>query len=525
MPLDPLSLVGLVVALPVLLEKTVSCFDNFIKKADLFKDAEIQILLQELRLRGQLTALRVEIDVLRQQPPALQESLFAFEILDIHKKTLLVTDYLQRIDHLGRTVFVLKWLKKILSLVEDLDRSRHSLVTKLHLLSLRDNSNFPEQWDRADTKEGSQAIRTVGLLRDAIMRRRNTTTQGFASAKMQLGDGYIATRNRLRGSDVWVGEAAPIANSQDNPANKFFIIDICPYTSEGDMQQATRVMNVVNTFYGSLSDRSFMSRTGIAQCQGFVQNTAGKNFELIFDIPPGIKPPRSLRDLLTDPINAQGARHPINDRIRLATMLARSLLFVHAYDYVHKDIRPENILVLEPVSDEGRKSSYPYTIGQPLLVGFGQLRTNSESSKLEGDGICEREIYRHHSRQGTQGLARYSVLHDVYSLGAVLLEIALWTSFLVPSSEDNNHFSLNKEQFKWMAKNEHGLHTYQKRFLHLARTQVALYVGKKYADVVVKCLECVEEGFGDKDLQLRDGIEIGSEYIDNILAALGDISI
>jgi hypothetical protein len=42
---------------------------------------------------------------------------------------------------------------------------------------------------------------------------------------------------------------------------------------------------------------------------------------------------------------------------------------------------------------------------------------------------------RHPSRQGTHPEMNYQIQHNIYSLGMVLLEIGLWTSFVVSDPE------------------------------------------------------------------------------------------
>jgi hypothetical protein len=60
----------------------------------------------------------------------------------------------------------------------------------------------------------------------------------------------------------------------------------------------------------------------------------------------------------------------------------------------------------------------------PFVVGFEFSREESDRSTTEQDDKLERNIYRHPDRQGPPE-ARFNMLHDIYSLGVVLLEIGL----------------------------------------------------------------------------------------------------
>ncbi|RPB17946.1 hypothetical protein L211DRAFT_893291 [Terfezia boudieri ATCC MYA-4762] len=122
--------------------------------------------------------------------------------------------------------------------------------------------------------------------------------------------------------------------------------------------------------------------------------------------------------------------HSINKRLRLASQLAQ-VLYVHTARLVHKNIRPETILIMEPPANADKKTRYPYTIEYPVLFGFSRVREIEVESEFIGDHDWEKNIYRHPQRQGLHPEDKYNILYDVYSLGVCLLEISLWTSFVI----------------------------------------------------------------------------------------------
>jgi hypothetical protein len=81
---------------------------------------------------------------------------------------------------------------------------------------------------------------------------------------------------------------------------------------------------------------------GLLRCHGVIQVPDKNQFDFVFGIPPAVQNPRSLRDHLL-----VGTPHALDERIRLAKQLVRSVMFVHTAGFVHKNIRPETIIIFE----------------------------------------------------------------------------------------------------------------------------------------------------------------------------------
>lgn len=141
--------------------------------------------------------------------------------------------------------------------------------------------------------------------------------------------------------------------------------------------------------------------------------------------------------------------------------------------------------------------------------------------------------------------------HDIYSLGVVLLEIGLWTSYamsepdttsilplpvLDPTKSDSERLPLGKA-----AKLKSHLES-------LARSELPSRMGKQYTDIVLFCLQCLDQniqsdgdsrdekdgsgsgfGFGvggeDEDIVDEDGVVIGVRYIENVLQKMLEITV
>lgn len=259
-----------------------------------------------------------------------------------------------------------------------------------------------------------------------------------------------------------------------------------------------------NNVYGMVrmlksADSRLMS---ILKCSGVypVANEAEPRFELQYSIPAGFDYPRSLRDLLTD--RTMEAIHPLNHRFRLANQLASSILYMHGGEFVHKAIKPENILVMVP-AQAGPREQFPYVLGWPFLVGFDRCRPASMLSGRYGEGRLEDCLYQHVSRWGVVAEEAFSMSHDIYSLGVVLLEIGLWQPLVEWSIESERYifadFLLDVinpgvSGDSRITKADRRSAMIMKRLLEVAKVELPPRMGEIYAGVVVACLEVLDGG-------------------------------
>jgi hypothetical protein len=101
-------------------------------------------------------------------------------------------------------------------------------------------------------------------------------------------------------------------------------------------------------------------------------------FKFIFTVPKIFSEPRSLRALLVSAIP-----YPLSERLALAQKLTRSIFFIHTVQFVHKNIRPETVIVFR----EGNSD-----IGAPFLAGFENFRLEDGQTYKVGDDFWERNL-------------------------------------------------------------------------------------------------------------------------------------
>jgi hypothetical protein len=124
---------------------------------------------------------------------------------------------------------------------------------------------------------------------------------------------------------------------------------------------------------------------GLLQCCGLIKtksNTSDPNIGLsisfLFALPSPLHSPKSLRSILINQTKCS-----LNERFNLAKRLANAVSFVHTAGFVHKNIRPETIVLL--ADDES-------TLGLAFLVGFSMFRQAKGVSLLVGDDLVEKNI-------------------------------------------------------------------------------------------------------------------------------------
>jgi hypothetical protein len=112
---------------------------------------------------------------------------------------------------------------------------------------------------------------------------------------------------------------------------------------------------------------------------------------------------------------------------------------------------------------------------QPWVLGFEFSRPDADCSATSRDYFCkEQEIYKHPERQGLYH-KRFTKLHDIYALGIVLLEIGIWETALKMGGDGIGDARNPLKVQKW--------------YIKQAERRLETRMGKKYKDVVLKCLK------------------------------------
>ena len=164
---------------------------------------------------------------------------------------------------------------------------------------------------------------------------------------------------------------------------------------------------------------------------------------------------------------APGNAWPLESRFAVAQSLARSIAKLHIDGWIHKSIRSHAVVFFKNRTDSN------LLVNSPYLVDFEYSRPESGSTVRLHLSDPERNLYRHPDLQDVDPSSS-SMVHDIYSLGVVLLEIALWQTV-------GDIYKRTKKEL-----NASGL---QKLYLDGTRKKVGHTMGSSYQSVVLACLD------------------------------------
>lgn len=238
----------------------------------------------------------------------------------------------------------------------------------------------------------------------------------------------------------------------------------------GRMEQTIRLGALV----GLLNRHGLFRRFDTLPCRGLVNDVGNSRMGIVFSTAESAS--GTMKTLL-DTIRDASTPPPLGWRFALACQLATALHHLHSVQWLHKSIRPDNIVSFPPMtsprdglsrltsekrlsinkppeslSDVTEKlgvgdgvipelTEAPPTLPPFYLVGWDLSRPNhpselSETLSVSTSGYQSKrdtiKMYSHpltHERAlgGTSKMRqRYRAEYDIYSMGLVLLEIGLW---------------------------------------------------------------------------------------------------
>jgi hypothetical protein len=148
-------------------------------------------------------------------------------------------------------------------------------------------------------------------------------------------------------------------------------------------------------------------------CLGYIEDSREHRFGIVLRSWSG-RPQSLLSRLETSDIGISG-------RCMIARQIAASLLYLHAVNWLHKGLRSAGILLGEDKSSPGTDE------GRVLMSGFGFSRPSDNSFTSSGPPHDSKwSVYCHPAYLDTDRKSGYRKSYDIYSLGIILIEIALW---------------------------------------------------------------------------------------------------
>lgn len=318
------------------------------------------------------------------------------------------------------------------------------------------------------------------------------------------------------------------------PSNvELFVLETKPYEqhTKDSVKKDLRVL--AQKLSGS------QARSGILPIVGFRDEFDGQAgaFQLVFHVqdPQYAKSLVTLKALYSEELPMPS----LNYRVELCHQLSESILQIQTIDLVHKNVRPENIILSR---DGALLSAMARPKEHLFLKGWQYARhvdPNNSRTYLRPETTVPRRIYQHPERQLLpQSEARYCMGHDVYSLGVCMLEILTWTPLLVEPEEgleiDRPALSLSPsyiqayKQLGHASQDEDDVQVLtkfptkiQETLIEMAKTLVPAAAGLKMSGMIVRCLKCLDDD-GEEDYYIetkdRDKKAVSMHFVDGVLA-------
>ena len=200
-------------------------------------------------------------------------------------------------------------------------------------------------------------------------------------------------------------------------------------------ERYTAQMKCLAVFLLSLSDKSFRS----LPCLGYYPLEAQGMHGIMYSLPEGGDwDLRSLKGLIaTQPLVS------LKRRLEIMREIADTVLQLHTAGWLHKSLRPENIIFIAPRGSDDKffLNSGPYIIGYE----YSRSDTNDSAALFTElpDTDLETDLYRHPQARGANRQT-FQKRFDMYAMACIFTELLMWkplvdifSSYITPGLGDN----------------------------------------------------------------------------------------
>ena len=264
----------------------------------------------------------------------------------------------------------------------------------------------------------------------------------------------------------------------------------------------------VASLLAEMEDKSFHC----LRCVGYSKGPLNR-YAYLFEPPAdaNLASMKSLEEVLNEARDRR-QRIGLNKRLAIGLALAEAVLQLHTAGWLHKDIRPDNVLLFDNITEKD--------VQLVFLAGYQVARADNPLEATEDPLSREfSELYRHPAYLDQQR-PEYHKGFDLYSLGCVLVELALWEywpAILWRHSQDRQaqkprSYKLDIQQ---LARNKSTL--VEEKAMLLSQTsqttnalmaEIEFHGGSAYKSIVSECLAGeYNQSWEDTD-SLDDGLVV-----------------
>lgn len=223
---------------------------------------------------------------------------------------------------------------------------------------------------------------------------------------------------------------------------------------------------------------------------GYAWNPTQLQYAFLFNYPAdaGDCEPQSLHGFILSSKHEPQFKFELKQRFHVAQRVARAIGAFHSDGWLHKSIRAHAVKFFF------HKDGKTCDLTNPYLTDFEFSRPVAGVTRLAARAAdIEHDVYRHPDRYGPPS-ASFSKIHDIYSLGVVLLEIGLWQTAR-QLYDDIVMYDLegNPPPGGVPAK------MIKETFIQDARERLAHRMGLPYQEAVISCLDGDWDDFVDRD--------------------------
>ena len=260
-------------------------------------------------------------------------------------------------------------------------------------------------------------------------------------------------------------------------------------------------------------------------CFGFIKVPGINRYAYVFS-PPLDSDTMTMKTLL-DLLTTSDVQVSMNQRLRIALALAQTVLQLHTAGWLHKSIRPDNVLFFKGSRDAWAADS---SVSSAFLGGYETARADNPLETTEAPSSqAQHELYRHPRTLGAIR-ASFTKRFDLYSLGCVLIELAFWKPLQSILFQYHDHRTPRNEITTAHAPSSNDKASNADYYVLLS-SKAALFeasgrgslmeglqyhMGDTYSKLVKDCLTAAEWAVDD---ELDESVEIQ----ENIVTVLSDI--